>query len=323
MRLALLIALMADSLWAQAPPDGQSVRELLASNDPARLAWGAELAARSGREEFVPDLLPLLHWTDERVQEQALDALIRLKAKVPAAAFTPLPQFTDQVIILAAANGHRDILLSLLNENPLNDATWVALNESLLRIGGGRIYWPALLRDWTIHVVIYVTDPGRVAVLPPQQGGGQCGSSIAQDRPGFPPRAAYGLFLDPKPGDTVLSSNPRPVYYRRQSGPSGCDVRIDRDDYRADSLAWVAHETTPLKGHLRFDIAWPTDDAYAAEVDRLRKQTIAGFQEILDSMVKRRMLPPEDAVLRPHIVLGIEDQRSNKPHDLPATPPWE
>jgi hypothetical protein len=36
---------------AQPSPD---VRELLVSSEPARLAWGAELAARNQAVEFVP-----------------------------------------------------------------------------------------------------------------------------------------------------------------------------------------------------------------------------------------------------------------------------
>jgi hypothetical protein len=83
------------------------------------------------------------------------------------------------------------------------------------------------------------------------------------------------------------------------------------------------HLETPLKGHLRYDIAWPNDEAYIAEMNRLRAQTLGEFQEILDRMLKQRLIPPEDAVLRPHIVVAIEDQRSNKPRDLPATEPWE
>jgi hypothetical protein len=314
---------MAGALAAQGPPEG-SVRDLLASNDPARLAWGAELAARNESQEFIPDIRRLLYSTDDRVKEHALDALIRLKAKVPPEELTPLrPEFKVQVIILAAANRQRNILSSMLNAGEPNDATWVALNESLMQIGGGREYWPALLREWTIHVVIYVTDPGRTPVLGPRTGGGACGDSISDPRAGFPTRATYALFLDAQPGDTVLAAKPHPVFYRRRPNSSGCDTRIDRDDYRGDFVSSLVYLETPLKGHLRYDIAWPNDEAYLAEMNRLRSTTLAGFQQVLDWLLKRRLIPPEDVALRPHIVVGIEDQRSNKLHDLPATPPWE
>src|ERR1700679_4187417 len=100
MGLVALIVLMTASLSAQVSPadatDAQAIRELLASNDPARMAWGAELAGRYGRQEVVPELLRLLRSRDERVQANALDALIRLKAQVPAEELTPLgPRFTD------------------------------------------------------------------------------------------------------------------------------------------------------------------------------------------------------------------------------------
>jgi hypothetical protein len=63
--------------------------------------------------------------------------------------------------------------------------------------------------------------------------------------------------------------------------------------------------------------------AYAAEIDRLRAKTLAGFQKILEWMLKRRLIPPEDAMLKPHIVVVVEDQRLNKARDLPPTAPWE
>src|ERR1700680_2665488 len=121
-------------LLAQNPPDGMGVRDLLASNDSAQLAWGAEGAARSGRDEYVPDLRRLLASTDDRVKEQALDALIRLKAKVPPEELRPLAtRFTDAVVILATENQHQELMLSILKDSPRSDGTWVALNESLLK----------------------------------------------------------------------------------------------------------------------------------------------------------------------------------------------
>jgi hypothetical protein len=317
--LPVLIALLA-----QNPAEGMSVHELLASNDSAQLAWGAEMAARSGRDEYVPELRRLLGWTDDRVKEQALDALIRLKAKVPPEELTQLPPaLRDQVIILAIGNRNRGILASLLAENPQHDATWVTLNEGLVEAGAGPAYWSQVLREWTIHVMIYVVDPGKTPVIGPQTGGGYCGDSMGQDRSGFPSRATYGLYIDPRPGDTVLLSRPNPVYYRRASNPSGCDTPIDRNDYRGDFIAFSANAHPPVKTHYRYDIAWADDQSYAAGVDRLRRDLLADYQRMLDGMVKRRLIPPEDSVLRPHIVVGIEDQRSNKEHELPATPPWE
>jgi hypothetical protein len=317
--LPVLIALLA-----QNPPGGMSVHELLASNDSAQLAWGAEMAARSGPEDYVPELRRLLAWTDDRVKEQALDALIRVKAKVPPEELTPLPPvFQSQVIILAIRNGNSGILASMLAEDPQHDATWVALNEGLIQHGGAPAYWSKLLREWTIHVVIYVVDPGKTPVLGPQAGSYFCGDGYHQDRPGFPPRAAYGLFIDPQLDDTALLTRPKPVFYRRHSSSSGCDTPIDRNEYRGDFIAFAANVYPPLQTHYRYDVAWADDQSYAAGVDRLRRDLLADYQRMLDGMVKRRLLPPEDSALRPHIVVGIEDQRSSKDHDLPASLPWE
>jgi hypothetical protein len=333
MRLAGLILTLSAALVAQ-PPDGRSVHELLTSNDPANIAWGAELAARSGGKDVVPDLLALLRSADERVQEQSLDALIRLKAKVPPEELTPLlPRFEDAVIILAIENGQRDLLLSMLGEDQAFDPYWVAINEALATRGGGAEYWTAMLREWTIHVVIYVIDPGRKAAIQQPPLRHWCGNSIAQNRTGFPPRAAYALSLSSQPasgplGDTVLISSPHAVYVQRRSSLSGCGAPIDRDDYRADFVASLihqttTHQTTPISGHMNFEVAWGSDEAYVAETDRLRENTLSGFQAILDSMLKAKSLATEDARLKPHIILGIEDQRPYKARDLPPIPPWE
>jgi hypothetical protein len=326
MRLAWLIFSSTGALYAQVSPanavEAGTVRELLASNDPVRLAWGAELAGKYGLREFVPELLPLLYWTDERIEEHALDALIRLKAKVPPEELTPLlPRFTPAVVILAMANGQRDLLLSMLREDQPHGPTWVALNEELIKIGG-REYWTALLREWTIHVSIYVTDPGKSVMFQPGTGGGFAGDSLPQNRPGFPPRAAYSLTMSPRLGDMVLVEAPHPVYYRRQVNPSSGDVMFDRDDYRGDFVVSVL-PTTPVKGHMRFDVAWQSDQDYCDDVRKLREQTLAEYREIVDRLIKRRLLPGEDTALKPRIELRIEDQRTNKAHDLPPTPPWE
>ena len=324
MRLCWLILTTARVLTAQVPPDGQSAHELLTSKDPAHQAWGAELAARSGGQEFVPDLLALLHSTDERVQEQSLDALIRLKAKVQPEELTRLlPRFMDAAVILAIENKQRDLLLLLLREEQPFDPWWVALNEALAADGGGPEYWAAVLREWKIHVVIYVVDAGRTAVILPQPVQYWCGDSIAQNRTGFPARAVYTLSLSQQPEDTVLISSPHAVYIRRRSSLSGCGAPIDRDDYRGDFVASVMHETPKILGHVKSESVWSDDAAYIADVTKLREKMLAGLRAILDWMVKSKLLSPEDAALRPEIIVRIEDQRLNKARDLPPVPPWE
>lgn len=121
------------ALLMQTPPGGMSAPELLASHDPAQVAWGAEMAARSGSENYVPGLRLLLAHADDRVKEQALDALIRLKAKLPPEELAQVPPvLRNQVIILAIVNGNPGILTSFLAEDPQHDATCVALNEGLI-----------------------------------------------------------------------------------------------------------------------------------------------------------------------------------------------
>jgi hypothetical protein len=328
MRLACLILGLTGSLLAQVPPvdgkDAQAVRELLASGDPAKLAWGAELTAWFEHADLVPELLPLLHSSDERVQEHALDALIRMKANVPPEELkTLLPRFQDAVIILAAANQQRDLLFSMMHGNPKFDPFWVALNEVLGSGVGGKEYWAELLREWTIHVKIYVVDPDGRARVERSGSSNWCGSSLADIRPDYPARAAYVLLLGHSQGDTMLASGPHPVYYRRQLGPSGCGTHIDRDDYRSDFVNAVLHEGEPLPGHSSFDVFWRSDADYVAQVNQLRAKTLERFREITDSMIKKGLLPVADAGLRALVAVQIEDQRLKKARELPETAPWE
>jgi len=84
MRRAFLILTLTGGLFAQAPAEGQSARDRFASNDPAQLAWAAELAARNQIQESIPEIRRMLGWPDDRVKEHALDALIRLKGESSA-----------------------------------------------------------------------------------------------------------------------------------------------------------------------------------------------------------------------------------------------
>ncbi len=323
---------MAGSLLAQIPPVGQTAKQLLASKDPADMAWGAALAAGSGGAELVPDLIKLLHSGDERVEEQALDALIRLKAQVPPAELTVLlPRFMDAAVILAIQNNQRDLLLFLLREEQPFDPWWVALNEALARDGGAE-YWAALLREWVVHAAIYVVDPGQNPSIQPEPIQYWCGDSTAQNRTGFPARALYSLSLSasvPASGqaaDPVLIATPHTVYIQRRASISGCRAPIDRDNYRGDFVASAMRRPTPdparIAGRMKFEIAWSSDPAYIAEAAKLREKTLGGLREIVDWMVKSKLLSAEDAKLRIQIVLMIDDQRPYKPRDLPPIPLW-
>lgn len=323
--------LMAGALLGQIPPEGQSVKELLASRDPARLAWGAELAARSGGAESVPDLIKLLHSEDERVQEQALDALIRLKAQVPTAELTALlPRFMDAAVILAIQNNQRDLLLLLLREEQPFDPWWVALNEALGEGDGGPEYWGALLREWVVHVVIYVVDPGQTPAIQPEPIQYWCGDSTAQNRTGFPARALYSLSLSAstlvQPADPVLTATPHAVYVQRRHSISGCGAPIDRDVYRGDFVASAMGQAPPdpkrMGGRMKFEVAWSSDEGYVAETAKLREKTLGGLRAIVDWMLESKRLPAEDAKLRIGIEVEIKDQRPYKPRDLPPIPPW-
>jgi hypothetical protein len=86
----------------------------------------------------------------------------------------------------------------------------------------------------------------------------------------------------------------------------------------------VMHPPPPgvIAGRMKFEVAWSSDPLYVAETAKLREKTLGGLREIVDWMVKSKLLPLEDSKLRLQIVLMIDDQRPYKPRDLPSIPAW-
>jgi hypothetical protein len=72
------------------------------------------LAARYQRPETISDLLNLLAWADDRVTEHAIDALIRLRAKVPSEALRQIARGPAPAIVLAVFNHNVAFLQELL-----------------------------------------------------------------------------------------------------------------------------------------------------------------------------------------------------------------
>src|SRR5579862_3414648 len=70
----------------------QTVSQLLASNDPAKLAWGAHLAGNYQLPEFAPDLQRLAVVEDWRVRSAAVDSMIRLNLDVADSMLTQIAQ---------------------------------------------------------------------------------------------------------------------------------------------------------------------------------------------------------------------------------------
>jgi hypothetical protein len=302
--------------------EARVVRELLASNDSASKAWGAELAARYQRPEAIPDLLNLLNWTDDRVQEHAIDALIRLRAKVSSETLRQIARGPGPAIVLAVFN-HNVAFLQELLTGPLTDSEWVAANEGILGPNTPRTYVVDLLKSWTVHVAVRVADRGSSPVVEDGQGGGVCGDSFSQKQTGFPPRAAYRIQLNADPGDQVLVARPHPVYYRRGPTGSGCDAIIDRDAYRSDFLRFVMNAPPgqiTLKARVEHNIAWTDAGDYARQLQQVRGEIDTGFKQIVERLSPRYDIS-NDVGLNANIDWHVIDLRSNPQPPLTTDEP--
>ncbi len=294
------------------------VAALLASADPAEQAWGAHLAANYQQTKFVPDLRRFLTASHPDVRLQALDALIRLKADVPAGELMPLwPTHRTPVLILLAADAKKneDNLHSLTRED-LDSKEWVAVHNLLVLTRAPGIV-AELLSALQVHVMVWVQDSGRFG---PGYGGGIGGGSSmcggAGMRPGFPPLFYYALVDVPSPGDVMLAPGRHPIFYRRSQNPSNSAVTIDRNVYRFEylaDLAGVAVKDLPLQPTVSLTVTWKGADAYLAELRVARQQVLANFATL------SRMLEEPDAGL-PQIEFTVMDIRVNQQSPLPETP---
>jgi len=189
---------------------------LLNSPSSADLARGAYLAANYEQKEFVPSIIPLLGFSDRRVQLVAIDALIRLRAEVPDGALEAFlaDNWADPAMVLLAQDSKRnaDYLVSLSER--LTNLDWEAAN-AILVTAPPEGYAARLFRDLTIHIELKVWDRGI------GYADGLCGwippVKPMESSVGFPPIYQYSLRNGVEAaGWTSIGSGPFPVSYIRQ-----------------------------------------------------------------------------------------------------------
>ena len=297
----------------------ETVAQLFASPDAARVAWGARLAANYDRKEFSPELLKLATSSDWRLRMVAIDSLIRLDVDVPEAILIQMADsYLDAaVIFMARRPNESDRLIQDLLTRKLQDHHWVSLHSILLnRPPAG--FTSSLLRDWTMPMTVTVLNPSDRLGIGAGGGGGLCGDGGGFDQPGFPSLVGYYLFESPQAGDVVLAAGPHPVGYRKQSAYGRCWSPVNRDNYRKDYLMYLANsphfELPP-----GLTIAWTGTPAYQASANEFLSRIRQSVGYLKSRLVERKLLTAEEAAnVNPTLDVKVIDQRSRREPELPA-----
>ena len=316
---------------------GAEARRLLQSGEKRERAWGAYLAGLHGLKAETPRLVRILSdpslaaggREDGLVRQAALDALIRLRATVPADDLLPLRQSSpDEVIILLALapRENRPALLSIFDEaSPL--AHWLAVGNLLAETRAPG-FAARLLAELKIkaYVDVYDREGDRVGGGGNGGGGGGCGAFKSPDE--FPPVFYYFLKNWSERGAVVVAPGRRPVFYTRALQPAcgrgcedGCGV-AGRDNYRVEYVAdllGTTEEELRLEAHPFREVVCREARQCGLALAALRDEVVGGYAGAVRRLLDAELLDPAEAAgLRPDITFSLSDRRGQRPFPLPS-----
>jgi hypothetical protein len=325
---------LPDPATYQPASDAEAVRlekAWLHSGNFRCIAWAAELIAMDGRRELVPDLIGQLDISaDDHSSNTALyavlDALIQLRARVPAQRLTKLPAWcvVQKVILLATASDNRTLLMATLKEatDPL---VWLAAANVLAE--DPQPEFASLLLS-AFHVVAQI-----VVVMPGEYGygiGGGCGGSwgLGVTDPSWPDVNSYGLSLTK---GNLFTAGVHPVRYYAfdpNTPRDGFDCSsLSKDQFIPGLLAEVARIPAVelrLTANLNQQIVYLGTDSYLANVRALLLSLNDDFQRLLSSYVRLGFLTSvEVSAMRLPVELSIEDRRTPTSPPLPPPPEFD
>ena len=314
---------------------GEAAR-LLESQGNRERAWGAHLAGRNGLADLTPALVrtlsdPALGYGPEEklVRQAALDALIRLHAKVPAEVLSPLTgNFSAEAVILLSMwpEENAAALLEMFaarggEAGP--DAHWHVVGN-LLAETKARGFAAVLLRDLKVEADIAVLDrEGEIGFG--YSGGGGCGCCFSYEPPeGFPPVSFYSLTYVAGRDAVVVAPGKRPVFYQRSTTPyggPGFAMPLVRDIARVEFLAALLDAT---EDGLDFN-ARPSESVVCKDARECRRE-LAGlrgrieqsYAALVGRLVEKSLLDGVgDAPAAPPMTFTLYDHRRSRSFPLP------
>jgi hypothetical protein len=337
------IAILVVALLSSAPASAQvpeasrfippvaEIAAMLRSIEPREQAWGAWLAAQAKATSLVPDLQRVADrhrdataWTERVVSGAALDALIQMQVRVPAAWVRPFfaTRPAETLILLSRADDAEDVLFDLVSSQ--QGIPWFAAAGLLLKKAPSRLA-PPLLADLEIELLVsVVADPSQMALVGvggASAGAGHGGGALL---PGFPPIASYYL-SGGNPGGTLLTDGPRSVFFFRDVSQPGSVLGATEHTWggpsMSDRLAYVAallgQPGRPLavSATESRSVVWRSQQQIELDIASFRGDVSRRFGLLVAQLVDARLLSSEEAsrVPAPRITVTVRDLR----------PPWE
>jgi hypothetical protein len=314
------------------------VRGLLTSPDAKTQAWGAWYAGRDVMTDLIPGLIAVVSQhanagtlAEHAARDVALDALIQLRAEVPADLIARLVEDrpAHALILAARSQDAGDTLLDLAQANPDAGEHWFAAANLLLsrrKPGFARV----LVAKLTLRIDVYVSDDGNTS------GGYGSGRSIGcRWGPGLvdrdlPPRAAYELTTRARPDVAVLALGPVPVYYERHLSTTGVmptspgtSIHGPTTEQRLQYVAALMdmnENRLPIRARTTHSIKWTDQPSLDAAIQSFRADTRRRFAQLVSELVDAGLVTKEEAAdFEPVINVMVDDVRTERSTTLTTT----
>jgi hypothetical protein len=300
---------------------------MLRSPVPSVQAWGAWLAAQAGAMDLVPELQRVAErhrdssmTTDQIVSGAALDALIQMRAEVPAwwarLFFDRRP--AETLVLLSRADAAEDALAHLVSSQ--KGIPWFAAANLLLKMRSSRLA-PHLLRDLEIEAVVTIVSDSSAGIsCDAGLGAVSAGHGGMGLMPGFPPLAHYYLSSG-NLGGTLLSNGPRAVFYFRSVSQPGSTPAATVHDWGGPSseekLSYVAALLGSFGQRLIVSateprrMVWRNHQDTEAEITAHREDILKRFRLLVSQLVEANVLSADDAtaIPPPRIAITVRDRR--------------
>lgn len=309
---------------------------LLKSDVNAERAWGAHLVGLHAMREQSAALVQVIEdpslgggWEESLVRQAALDSLIRLQVKVPAASLRPLKDSSpDEVIILLglAPEENQKMLLEMF-AGELYGARWLAVGNLLAEVRAAG-FAALLLREMKIEVDVTVLDYEGDFGGGGFGSSGGCGDGVSPLPEGFPEVGFYALTSEVERGAVVAAPGKYTAFYVRTPSRNGCAGYGTfgagaRDFYR---LEYVRGLLGVEPDGLDFDVAHDRtvvckDPSQCRPLlDALRREIEQSHAALVKRLVYEDLLDGADAdALRPDITFNLRDERKDKSSPLPES----
>jgi hypothetical protein len=305
-----VLLLCAITAFAQSRDPSAEVEARLAAGTPPDLAWAARIAADNKLPQYTPQLIEMLHHSDNRVRANSWAALVALQARLPDDILEgPVRAGNDAALILLVLNSP-EFAARLLEENRLNDKAWIVLNSWLFpKVNAGR-----MLHEWTMPVTVYVADKGVHVWTQVVNKNMDCADSFPVGPDPYPPPRVPHI-RQSVAQETQTTSGPHPLNYAFD-GLGYClrpVTDISRDQYTLDFLRALANfDEAPPHPVIRY-----TNEAqYRTATKTALRNLRAYYNRLHAALIAKGAIPAGDHTIPP-LKVTVEDQRT-KP--LPVLP---